>query len=187
MLHINEFLVNKKINKKIDQYQYHPNTKEELIDNINEIIHKDNSNIYSNHIYNLNCIDTSAITDMSYLFCLNKISNYAEYFDISEWNVHNVNNMLKMFAYSDKFNCNISNWDVSNVQDMNCMFEGCKKFNQDISGWDVGNVTNMQGMFYECYNFNQDLNNWNVSKVKDMRHMFSECRRLKNTPTWYKE
>ena len=47
---------------------------------------------------NLNCIDTSDITDMSHLFDMssNKIIKYSLqniYFDISDWDVSNVKDM----------------------------------------------------------------------------------------------
>ena len=67
MKHINtyitEYIVKKKLDKFIDsedRYDYCPNTKEELIDNIKELFDKGENN--------LNCIDTSNITDMSNLF-----------------------------------------------------------------------------------------------------------------------
>ena len=68
--YITEYIIKKKLDKPIDSedhYDYYPKTKQELIDNINELISKD--------IYDFNCIDTSAITDMSHLFemSLNKI------------------------------------------------------------------------------------------------------------------
>jgi len=77
----------------------------------------------------LNCIDTSLITDMSYLFSeesgLNKFNG-----NISQWNVSNVKNMEAMFEKS-KFNQDISNWNMSNVKDMSFMFYN-SEFNKDI-------------------------------------------------------
>ena len=60
---ITEYIVKKKLDKPIDSedhYDYFPETKEELIKNIKECLNSKN--------YNLNCIDTSKITDMSDLF-----------------------------------------------------------------------------------------------------------------------
>ena len=108
---ITEYIVKKKLNKPInseDQYKYFPKTKEELIENIEELISKD--------IYDFNCIDTSAITDMSNLFReLNKIKYTI---DISKWNVSNVTNMNYMFYGYKNFDCDLSDWDVSNVKNM---------------------------------------------------------------------
>ncbi len=41
-----------------------------------------------------------------------------------------------MFAYSNAFNGDISNWNVSNVTNMVKLF-GYSNFNQNISGWDI--------------------------------------------------
>ena len=62
-IYITEYIVKKKLDKPIDSedhYKYTPKTKEELIENIKELLDKGETN--------LNCIDTSAITDMSHLF-----------------------------------------------------------------------------------------------------------------------
>ena len=99
--------------KDVDVYNYHPKTKVELRQIIEE--RTDNEGFECN----LNDIDVSNITDMSYLF-------YNSHFngDISKWNVRNVTNMHNMF-YDSKFNGDLSKWDVRNVTDMNCMFDDC--------------------------------------------------------------
>ena len=107
--------------------------------------------------YNLNDIDTSKITDMSYLFS----------------------------GYKDIPDIDISKWDTSKVEDMSYMFFNCKKFNSDLSSWDVSNVTNMNSMFYGCEKFNCDLSKWNVSRVdKYMSSMFKGAG-MKKLPKWY--
>ena len=61
--YITEYIVKKKLNKFIDSedhYEYTPKTKIELLDNIKELFDKGETD--------LNCIDTSNITDMSYAF-----------------------------------------------------------------------------------------------------------------------
>ena len=201
--YITEYIIKKKIDKPIDsEYKYHPQTKEELIKNIKELLYKKEND--------LNCIDTSAITDMSFLFL--NINVIIDNIDVSNWNVSNVTNMEGLFNNCKKFNCDLSKWDVSNVKDMSYMFYNCGNFDCDLSNWNVSNVTNMYTMFegcskfkgkglenwdvskvesisymfFDCINFDCDLSNWNVNKVKNMKRMFYNCN-LKNTPKWYKE
>ena len=108
-LYINEALhVNK--DTKGDYYNYHPNTKDELNELIYRLIKDRGLNA------DLNDIDTSEITDMSYMFFDSKFNG-----NISEWDVSNVTNMRNMFRNS-KFNGDISEWDVSNVKYMKRMF-----------------------------------------------------------------
>ncbi|HEF4233016.1 TPA: DUF285 domain-containing protein [Campylobacter jejuni] len=115
--------------------KYFPETKEEL-----QALVEDES------IY-LGDIDTSKITDMSYLFF------YSQRTDFS----------------------GIEKWDVSSVRDMTGMFENCTSFNQDISGWDVSSVENFSRMFDNAISFNQDISAWDVSSVKNMEDMFENC------------
>ena len=201
--YITEYIIKKKLDKPIDsEYKYHPQTKDELIENIKELLYKKEND--------LNCIDTSAITDMSFLFL--NINVIIDNIDVSNWNVSNVTNMEGLFNNCKKFNCDLSKWDVNNVKDMSYMFYNCGNFDCDLSNWNVSNVTNMYTMFegcskfkgkglenwdvskvesisymfFDCINFDCDLSNWNVNNVKNMKRMFYNCN-LKNTPKWYKE
>lgn len=94
----------------------------------------------------LNFIDTSEITDMSYLFEDCNIRNIK----IDEWDVSNVTDMRGMFVWRKDFNCDLSRWDVSNVTNMTDMFNTCKEFNCDLSGWDVSNVVKHFSVFFNC-------------------------------------
>ena len=205
---ITEYIIKKKLDKPIDSedhYEYFPETKEELIKNIEECLDSKN--------YNLNCIDTSKITDMSNLFdsgnynkSLNNIDiskwdvsnvKYMQFMfdgyenfncDLSKWDVSKVKNMKGIFSWCVKFNCDLSKWDVSNVTDMSFMFDSCKNFNCNLSKWNVSNVENMSCMFNGCEKFKAEgLNKWNVNKVKDKEMMFYGCIALKNKPSWYRE
>ena len=119
-------------------YSCQPKTKEEL----KQIIKKRISNEGNN--CDLNDIDTSLITDMSWLFYGLKFNG-----DISNWNVSNVNTMRGMFKDSN-FNGDISNWNVSNARDMTGMFAN-SKFNQDISNWNIRKDCNVRLMFTVCH------------------------------------
>ena len=115
---ITEYIVKKKLDKPIDSedhYTYFPKTKNDLKKNINECIKNKN--------YDLNCIDTSAITDMSKLFYDSKFKDIN--IDVSEWDVSNVKNMSYMFYDCMKFDCDLSNWDVSKAQNISSVFDSC--------------------------------------------------------------
>ena len=94
----------------------------------------------------LNWIDTSKVTDMSYLF--DEKNNFNG--DISQWNTSSVTTMRSMFVNVKTFNQDISQWNTSSVTNMSYMFCNAESFNQDISGWDTSSVTDMRKMFYEC-------------------------------------
>ena len=135
--HINEAL---KIGKNLSDwtsYSYQPKTKKELKEIIKKRISKEGPNC------NLNDVDTSLITDMSWLFYVSEFNG-----DISNWDVSNVKDMNCMFERS-KFNGDISNWNVSNVDDMSDMF-AYSGFSQDISNWNINKNCNVASMFYEC-------------------------------------
>ena len=60
----------------------------------------------------LNFIDVSEVTNMSHLFEMEETKSFNG--DISRWDVGQVADMGRMFAYS-QFNGDISRWDVNNV------------------------------------------------------------------------
>ena len=99
---------------KKNKYNYFPQTKEALQDIINKRIREEGNEV------NLNDIDVSNITNMSYLF------------------------------EDTDFNGDVSNWDVSNVTDMHGIFCDCDYFNKDISNWNISNVKHNKYIFICC-------------------------------------
>jgi surface protein len=146
--------INRYINEKLrlsakPQYTCQPESMLELQEIIKDRVENEGNEC------DLNDIDVSKITNMSFLFNSTKLTD---------------------------FNGNVSLWDVSNVTDMSFMFYGCEKFNCDISMWNVHNVKNMKYMFRRCEQFKQDLSQWDVSNVKYMRNAFKNCP---TKPEWY--
>jgi surface protein len=113
-------------------------------------------------------VDTSSITDMSFLFYGENTFNQ----DISGWDVSSVTDMIYMFHNATAFNQDIGAWDMSSVRDTALMFYNATGFNQDIGNWDVSSVTDMRYMFRDADAFNQDIGNWDVSSVDNMIYMF---------------
>lgn len=122
-----------------------PKSKEELIW------------LCKNKEIHLGDIDTSLITDMSYLF-------YSSDRDRRDFS-------------------GIEKWDTSNVVDMSYMFYDCMYFNHPLDSWDVSNVENMDGMFYDSP-FNHPLDSWDVSGVEMMDGMFTSCPYSHSLESW---
>ena len=188
--HITEKLVLNNTTK-VRKYNYHPKTNAELQKLVEKLVEERGNES------DLNDIDTSQITDMSWIFDYSTFNG-----DISGWDVSNVKTMEGMFAKSEFTgeNGDISGWDVSSVENMSGMFK-VTKYNGDISKWDVSSVKRMGLMFYESEftgengdiskwdvsnvitmwamfeksKFNGDISNWNVGKVMDMHNMFKQC------------
>ena len=136
--YMNEALKIGKNLSKFSTYSCQPKTKEELIKIIKDRILRPGG-----VFCDLNDIDTSLITDMSFLFYDSGFNG-----DISKWNVSNVTDMTRMFSFS-YFNQDISKWDTSNVTNMRKMFT-LSKFNQDISNWKINKNCDTHNMFIDC-------------------------------------
>ena len=129
-----------KIGKNLSEwsaYSCQPDDKAELKEIIEDRVYNYGPNC------DLNDIDVSQITDMSYLFYYMNFNG-----DISGWDVSNVKNMSRMF-YKSNFNGDISRWNVSNVEDMFEMFFG-SKFNRNISKWKIDESCYTFAMFDRC-------------------------------------
>ncbi len=128
---------------------------------------------------NLNYIDTSDVTDMSWLFKDKATFNG----DISKWNTSKVTNMIGMFMGAKAFNQPLNNWNVSKVTNMQAMFLAAEAFNQSLTKWNTSKVTNMQDMFDGATVFNQPLDSWIVSSVTNMSYMFRNANAFNQSLT----
>lgn len=155
------------------EYNLRPTSKDELKKLIEQRIKEQGPKC------DLNDIDISKVTNMSYVFYGSKFNG-----DISQWDVSHVKDMSSMFARS-KFNGDISGWDVSRVENMSAMFND-SKFNKDISKWDVSSVKDMSWMFKNSQ-FKGDISKWDVGKVEDMLNMFKGSPLEGREPSWYKD
>ncbi|RDU59239.1 membrane-associated lipoprotein [Helicobacter sp. MIT 14-3879] len=150
--------------------KYHPQTKEELI------------KLLQDESIKLDEIDTSKITDMSFLFAnvsddfckgaINASESKKEIVKKAGVNVDSIIYSCKNPVKRQDFS-GIESWDTGKVENMSYMFAYASSFNQPLNSWNVSKVVTMIGMFAGAVSFNQPLNKWNVSKVKDMSYMFT--------------
>ena len=131
-------------------------------------------------------IDTSQVTNMSYMFCQCPKLTIV---DVSSFDTSNVVNMSNMFAgseYSSWGNnfeeLDLSNFDTSKVVDMSGMFSfNYSLINLNINNFDTSNVVYMNHMFVECPKLESlNLSSFDTSKVVDMSYMFMDSHKLKS-------
>ncbi len=132
-------------------------------------------------------LDTSNVTDMSYMF-YNAGKNVLSFkLNLSNLNTSKVTDISNMFynagANASTWNVgDLSSWDTSNVTNMMHMFDSIGQNSKtwtlgNISNWNTSKVTDMSGMFsYVGKNittFNLDLSRWDTSNVTNMGGMFA--------------
>lgn len=125
-----------------------------------------------------NSIDTSRVTDMSYMFaiCSSLLS-----LDLSQFNTVKVTDMSSMFACCPKLSSvNVSSFNTTNVISMFGMFGECNNLQSlDLLSFDTSKVTTMNTMFVSCSNLTTlDLSTFDTRNVADMSNMFSGCSQI---------
>ena len=123
-------------------------------------------------------IDTSEVTDMSYMFAW--MSNLTS-LDVSHFDTRNVMDMGYMFdGLSSLTSLDVSNFDTSNVTDMNNMFNGLRSLTSlDVTNFDTRNVTDMSDMFIELSSLTSvDVSHFDTRNVTNMSSMFSGLSNL---------
>ncbi len=124
-------------------------------------------------------IDTSKVTDFSYMFCGTSVADFSS---ISHWDVSDSENFDSMFASNSKVqSIDLSHWELSQTQSikMRRMFAAdTALISMDLSAWNMSMVTNINGMF-AGNDLNTmalksvDLHGWNLKNVTDMGTMFN--------------
>ena len=174
MKKINQYILEKfKLNSKnlSPIYKFNPKDKGELINTIIEICKKDKADIVD-----LNIIDTSKITDMSYVFCNGSIQWQLDgrNIDISDWNVSNVTDFHNCFEGYLIFDCDLSKWDVSKCYCFRAMFMNCLDFTgKGLENWDMKSATDISHMFQECKKLDIDLSKWDLQNCRNYKYVFT--------------
>ena len=115
-------------------------------------------------INNINSWNTSAITNMRYMF-----KGAFAFNQPLSFNTAAVTDIQAMFIYCTAFNSALT-FNTSTVTNMDAMFGDCHVFNQPLS-FNTAAVTGMGSMFINCHVFNQPLS-FNTAAVTDMAYMF---------------
>ena len=135
-------------------------------------------------INGLEKLDTSDVSDMSFLFDhdVNLTS-----LNLGQLNTANVTNMDHMFSMCQKLtSLDVSQLNTTNVTIMNSMFYDCEALTNltltaanGSTKFDTSNVTDMTSMFEKCISLPSiDLSNFDTSSVKSMQHLFYLCAKL---------
>ena len=135
---------------------------------------------YLAEIENISYLNTSEMTDMSYMFYrCEKLQSL----DLSNFNAAMVTDMRYMFYdCSNLQSINLSNFNAAMVTDMHYMFYDCSNLQSiNLSNFNAEKVTNMSNMFSDCPKLQSlDLSSFNTEMVETMRAMFSDCPNLQS-------
>ena len=127
---------------------------------------------------NVDILNTSAVTDMSYMFYMCSSLKDANF---SSFETSNVTDMKYMFCGCTALEeLNVDCFDTSKVTDMTGMFASC--FNLagfNLKNFDTSNVTSMAFMFMESGFKELDLSSFNTPKLKHTEQMFGNCFELR--------
>jgi len=130
--------------------------------------------------------DTSAVTDMSYMFYnCNKLHTL----DVTGWDTGNVTTTRCMFYFDNKLVNLIGEegWVLNNVETVQSMFRACTALETvDVTNWDLSKVTTFSGFF--CSNSDNTgamalkelvgMENWNIQLLETLDSAFYGCGQL---------
>ena len=122
-------------------------------------------------------IDSSSVSDMSYMFCgchsLKKL-------DVSGLDTSNVVNMEGMFYWCSKLQTlDASYFDTSHVINMKSMFDYCSSLKKlDLSSFCTKHVIDFSSMFGDCIQLEKlVLSGWDTKSAVYMRGMFEKLQK----------
>ena len=116
-------------------------------------------------------VDTSKVTNMSYMFQNTGANSEITELDVSSFDTSNVTNMSGMFYNQSALTeLDLSNFDTSSVRNITAMFRQCKNLTKiDLSNFDTSRVESVYSLFGACSNLEEiNLSNWDLTKVTRM-------------------
>ena len=128
----------------------------------------------------LSGFDTSSVERMDYMFC--NCTSLAS-ISISELDTQHVNSTVYMFSNCESLtSLDLSGLDTSNATDMSYMFYNCKSLlSLNLSSFNTSNVRRMECIFAGCKSLaSLDLTKVNTSNVYDMDGIFARCESLRS-------
>jgi LPXTG-motif cell wall-anchored protein len=118
-------------------------------------------------------LDTSGVTDMSYMF--NGCSSLTS-LDLSTFITSSVTNMDYMFCSTKALTeLNLSGWNTESVETAEYMFCYCALPSLDLSGWDFSSLTDAKNMFYLSTISELNLSGVDMSSLTDAGYMFANA------------
>ncbi len=130
-------------------------------------------------ITGLEYLDTSMVTDMSFMF---HYCSSVTALDVSGFDTSHVNNMTRMFCRcSGLEELDLTGFDTSKVKNMSYMFSSCSGLQSLTFGeqFDTSSVTTTYCMFADCRALESlDVRGFDTSSVTDMTSMFLHCASL---------
>ncbi|MCR4852655.1 MAG: BspA family leucine-rich repeat surface protein [Prevotella sp.] len=120
-------------------------------------------------------LNTSEVTDMSYMFCrCTKLKSL----DVSGFNTAKVTSMMMMFSSCILLpDLDVSGFQTDKVGDFSFMFSDCQQVTKlDIGSFNTSKATNMASMFSNCYMVESlDVSGFQTDNVTNMMSMFNNC------------
>ena len=122
--------------------------------------------------------DTSAVTNMSYMFCSSSTVDFPfDQFDASA--AVNVSSMFKDCTSADRLD--ISSLSIPAATNFEDMFSGSSLNSIDLNDLDITKIEKMKNMFKSCQklsSFTMNTANIDLSSLKDVSNLFSGCSQL---------